>query len=207
MPGDHGWLRPAISALYDAEVADADAVLGRILEAVDALPSPPIVVLSADHGEELLERGGIGHASTTLASHPWPELVDVPLLIRFPDHHRAGEQGVGDVQQIDLLPSLLPLLGLAPEPASPGVPLDGRDLSAAWRSGAPTPTPPLLVHSSPCGWQCPPDRADERVTALFDGDWIRCGGACPPAIQTRLDAAEDRRRLLGTPVASPRASP
>ncbi len=200
-PGDHGWLRPAISALYDAEVADADAALGRILDAIDRAHLAPIVVLTADHGEELLERGGIGHASTTLASRPWPELIDVPLLVRLPDRRRAGDRQIGAVQQIDVLPSLLPLVGLTAEPAAPDVPLDGED--RALLDPTPRPTRPLLVHSSPCGWQCPPERRDERVSAVLDGDWIRCAAACPPAVQDRLDAAEARRRRLGTPVAAP----
>ena len=202
-PGDHAWLKPALSALYDAEVADADAALGRILGALDAAGVEPIVVLTADHGEELLERNGIGHASTTLASQPWPELVDVPLLIRFPDGRRAGERALGGVQQVDVLRSLLPLLGLRPEPAAPGVPLDGRDLSAFWLAGRAPPAVPVLVHSSPCGWQCPPERRAERVSALFDGRWLRCTDTCPPALQERLDAAEVRRSRLATPVASP----
>ncbi len=220
-PGDHAWLQPALSALYDVEVADADAALDRILEALDAHDLAPVVVLSADHGEELLERGGVGHASTTLDSQPWPELVDIPLLLRFPDARRAGERAEGVVHQSDVLPSLLPLLGLRPEPAAAGVALDGRDLSAHWLEGTPVPPVPLLVHSSPCGWQCPEDRRTERVSALFDGRWQRCrtgcadpadpaapadprcAPACPAPLQDRLDAAAARKRRLGTPVASP----
>ena len=202
-PGDHAWLKSALSALYDVEVADADAALGRLLDALDGAGLNPLVVLTADHGEELLERGGIGHASTTLMSQPWPELVEVPLLIRFPDRRRAGERDPGLVQQVDVLPSLLPLLGLEPEVAAPDVPLDGRDLSASWLEGLPRRSVPVLVHSSPCGWQCPPERRGERVSALWDGEWLRCEPSCPPALRSLLDASEARRRRLGTPVASP----
>jgi arylsulfatase len=198
-PGDHAWLKPYVDALYDAELADADAALGRILAAVD---DDVIVVLSADHGEELLERGGIGHASTTLDSWPWPELVDIPLLIRLPDRRHAGKRLDGAIQQVDVLPSLLPLIGLRPEPAAPGVPLDGRDLSGSLLNGTGVPSAPMLVHSSPCGWQCPDERRGERVTASWQGGWTRCADDCPPAVQQSLDAADVRRRSLSTPVAS-----
>lgn len=207
-PGDHGWLKPYLSALYDAEVGDADRTLGRILAALEQAELNPWIVLTADHGEELLERGGVGHASTTLNSQPWEELVEIPLLLRFPDRRGAGTRATGSLQQIDVLPTLLPLLGVSGGPAASDVPLDGRSFADPVSSGRGLRTgagdDAVLVHSSPCGWQCPDARRNERVTALWSGDWLRCAAdGCPPPIQSRLDAARARGEALGTPVASP----
>jgi hypothetical protein len=221
-PGRHGWLRDPIRALYAAELADADATLGRILAGIDDLGArgvaAPILLVSADHGEELLERDGIGHASTTLDSWPWPELVNIPLWIRLPDGLGAGVRLPGRMEQVDLMPTLLPLLGLRAEEPVPGIALDGRDLSvpllAAARagSGAADLGPgagerAALASGTPCGWQCPPERRAQRVHMLHVGDVpLRCDDspdismACDPRIQGLLDDARGRAVRLRTPV-------
>ncbi|MCP4869435.1 MAG: sulfatase-like hydrolase/transferase [Proteobacteria bacterium] len=202
-PGRHGWLREPIAALYDAEVADADAVLGRLL---DALPERTILVVSADHGEELLERDGIGHASTTLDSVPHPELVRIPMLVRLPDGRGAGRRIQGRFEQVDLLATLLPLLDVEAPPDA-----DGRDWSGILLDEAAPPprSRDLLVSSTPCGWQCPEGRRSERVhTLISDPDWSWCredSAPCEPGrLATALEEARDRRTRLGTPVPSPR---
>jgi len=202
-PGRHGWLREPVRALYAAEVADADAALGGILE---TLPADAILVVTADHGEELLEHDGIGHASTTLDSVPQPELLAIPMLLRFPDGRGAGRRIGGRFEQVDLLPTLLPLLGVAAPTGG-----DGRDWSAVILDPAAAAPPPrdLLVSSSPCGWQCPADRRSERVHALVsDSEWSWCrevSGRCDAgALATTLADARTRRDRLGAPVASPR---
>lgn len=210
-PGRHGWLREPIRALYAAELADADAELGRLLGALDesGLAGRVVLAVAADHGEELLDHDGIGHASTTLDAAPQPELVEIPLYLRLPDGRSAGRVAAGTFRQTDFMPTLLPLLGLsAPAPAG-GVLLDGRDLSAQVLSEAVQASPvPTLVTGAPCGWQCPPERRDERVHARISGhDWQWCrppAALCTGALAGDLESAERRRRALRTPVPSPR---
>ncbi len=64
-------------SLYDAEVASTDAAIGRLL---DRLPpevvESTLVVVTADHGEEFGEHGGVQHGRTL-----FDELLRVPLLI------------------------------------------------------------------------------------------------------------------------------
>ncbi len=176
-PGHHSWLRPVIRALYAAEVADADVALSRILDSVRASgeENRTLVVLTADHGEELLEADGIGHASTTLDSVPRDVLQEIPLLIHFPDGRAAGQTHDVVVRQQDLMPTLLPLLGIASprlteDPALGGIDLGPLLLGAGGNNDAPT-----WFVSSPCGWQCPPERRAERVAALLsDGRWTWC---------------------------------
>ena len=85
------------------------------------------MVLTADHGEELLERGQVGHASTTRAGHLHEEIIRVPLIVWLPPGDRRLPPGrtVEDAtDHLDILPTLLALL----ERNSP-VALHGADLT------------------------------------------------------------------------------
>jgi choline-sulfatase len=64
--------------VYDEEISFTDAAIGRILQALRelGLADHTIVVLTADHGEEFLERDKIGHGKTL-----YQELIHVPLVI------------------------------------------------------------------------------------------------------------------------------
>lgn len=66
---------------YQSEVAYLDASLGRFLDGLKqrGIYDRAWIVFTADHGEELLDRGWIGH-STTLHE----ELVHVPLIVKPP---------------------------------------------------------------------------------------------------------------------------
>ena len=203
-PGRHGWLQRPIRALYAAELARQDRILGAVLSELAAVDNL-IVIVSADHGEELLDHDGIGHASTTLHSPPHPELVRIPLYIQLPDGRGAGEQRSGAFQQVDLMPTLGGLLGVEFEQPVPGLDLDGRDLSAVvlGEEGAraeSTSERPVLVSTSPCGWQCPPDRRHERIHALIEGhSWSFCdqsAGPCEEPIATQLRSLRERAELL-----------
>jgi arylsulfatase A-like enzyme len=93
--------------LYDAEVAYADAQVGRLLAAID-LDATAVLVL-ADHGEELFDHGGWSHEPTM-----YDELLHVPLIASFPALRAAGARGerVGDLALlVDVLPTVLDLVG------------------------------------------------------------------------------------------------
>lgn len=211
-PGRHHWLRPAIRSLYASEVADADAALGAVLALLEerGLLDEAIVVLSADHGEELLEHHGIGHASTTLDTVPHPEVTQIPMLVRLPDGRGAGKILAQRFVQSDLAPTLLPLLGV------PSPPMTGQDYSERVLHGPNlkasnpreadyvAPTRGVLLSTSPCGWQCPIDRRSERAHAwVSEGDRVFCRAnvhdhaQCPTPIREALDAAAIARGDLG----------
>jgi arylsulfatase A-like enzyme len=78
------------------------------------------VVLTADHGEEMLERGGFGHGGSV-----HEELLHVPLILRVPG--RAPAVVDRQVMLLDVAPTCLALLGLAREPRMQGVDLFGPD--------------------------------------------------------------------------------
>ena len=100
---------------YDATVIAADRMVGELRARLEesGLWDSTIVVVTSDHGQELLERGGAGHGVTL-----YDELIRVPLIIRVPGaaSGRVSEQ----VRQIDVLPTLLELSGRPVPPAVEG---------------------------------------------------------------------------------------
>lgn len=115
-------LRRRMQALYSAEVTLADAWLGRFLDAVDrrGLLDNSLVVFLSDHGVLLGEHGLVGKP---VVSSLWPEITDIPLLMRHPERRRSR---VDDrlVSTHDIVPTILATLGIPPSR-----PLDGIDLS------------------------------------------------------------------------------
>jgi hypothetical protein len=96
-----------LDALYDAGVARMDDMVGRFLEQLDGVfqGDPYLVILTSDHGEELFEHGRQGHGHSLHG-----EVLDVPLIVRFPD----GEPGRVDrpVSSLDIVPTILDVAGL-----------------------------------------------------------------------------------------------
>ncbi len=122
-----GLLDPAdldrLQRLYDGEILAFDRQLGRLVSylRVRGLLQRTVVVVTADHGEEFLDHGGLGHGHTL-----FDELLHVPLLVRMP----GGSPGLVPretvLQSIDLYPTILALAGVQQTP--PGV--QGREMTA-----------------------------------------------------------------------------
>ena len=114
-------------ARYDRLVREADDWTGRLLDLVErlGLSSDTLVVVTSDHGEEFFEHGDAGHGFTA-----YDELARVPLIVSAPGLAAPGmvRRPVG---LVDLVPSLLELLGL---PAAAG--LDGASFAGLVRSTA-----------------------------------------------------------------------
>ncbi len=171
--GDPRSLLAFAPALYDAQFIALDRKLGQILALVDSLSPPPLLVVTTDHGEELGERGWVGHASTTLDSLPQEELLRIPLLVRLPDGRGGGQVRWGSPSLQDLLPTVAELVGVPVPSASPGVPLDGVSF-APWllgHAGAEPPSGPFLASTSPCGWRCSEEPPEVLYHALLSGGW------------------------------------
>ena len=110
-PGLSDAEREYLAALYAGEIAGMDREIGRFfdwLKAQEAYDNT-IIVVTADHGERLGERGLVGHAA--IAD---PYTLRVPLLVRYPAkvpparHQRAV--------QIDGIPGYILHLADIPAP-------------------------------------------------------------------------------------------
>ncbi len=96
---------------YRDEVRYLDAHLGRLLADLDALGSPPAVLLTADHGEAFGEDGYFFAHGHSVAL----EQLRVPLLWRPPGGHEPSVVSA-PVSNVDVAPTLLAAAGL-PAPA------------------------------------------------------------------------------------------
>jgi arylsulfatase A-like enzyme len=121
-------LAAAISA-YDGEIAFADHEVGKLLEFLETsgLDRNTLVVVTADHGEGLMQRGHMNHGV-----HIYEEAVRVPLLFRLPGRIAAGRSLAGPVELVDVMPTVLELAGVEPPEGQ-----QGRSLAAALQGGAP----------------------------------------------------------------------
>lgn len=115
---------------YDAEVAFMDANVGRLLAWVDqrGLGANTLVVAVADHGEAIGEHGYTEHALLLYDS-----IMRVPLIISLPGVLPGGRTVDGVARTVDLVPTILDLLGME----TPAV-VSGESLVATLR-GAPLP--------------------------------------------------------------------
>ena len=124
--------RAQIRALYDGAVAATDAAIARILTRLerDGLAEDTIVVLLADHGENLydLPERGMGHGDHLRGS----AADHVPWVWIDPRDHLAPHDVPGLVRDVDFAPTLAHLLGVASPPS------DGVDLGPLLRGERPT---------------------------------------------------------------------
>jgi arylsulfatase A-like enzyme len=104
---------------YYAQTASIDAAFGRLLAAIDAVDAAreTIVVFTSDHGEMF---GAQGRRAKNIF---YEEACHVPLMIRWPERI-APRRSAACISAVDLMPSLLGLLGLE-SPAD----VEGSDLS------------------------------------------------------------------------------
>ncbi|MEP7116436.1 MAG: sulfatase-like hydrolase/transferase [Acidobacteriota bacterium] len=93
---------------YDAEVAYADAMLGRLLDSLAAAHAldHTLVVVTADHGESLGE-----HGEATHGLFAYDATLAVPLLVSGAGIAPAVVDG--PVGHADILPTVLDLVGVA----------------------------------------------------------------------------------------------
>lgn len=107
--------------LYAGGVRQMDDFLQRIVEELSAakLLDDTILVITADHGDELLEHGHVGHASTAHHATLFEEVLRIPLIIVDP-RRKTSRVVFERVQGLDLYSTLLSLCGVAARtPAAP----------------------------------------------------------------------------------------
>ncbi len=107
-----------VVALYDGEIAYTDKMVGNLLDHLAALglEKNTCVILTADHGEEFLEHGGWLHGRTL-----FEEVILVPLIFRWPGRISSGRQINEPVSLVDIMPTVLGLLGIKSPQISQGI--------------------------------------------------------------------------------------
>lgn len=108
-----------IRSLYDNEVRFVDHYFPKLIDKLQTLSllEKTIIIITSDHGEELLERGKIQHGKTY-----YDELIRVPLIIYIPDK-KGPINNQKLAQGIDIAPTILDILNLPPEPSFQGISL------------------------------------------------------------------------------------
>lgn len=178
-----------IRSLFDGEIRWVDHHLARLFSELDArgLADNTVVALVADHGDEFFEHGEKGHQHSL-----YGELVQVPFIVRIPGV-TAGTVHADPVEMVDVMPTLLETVGVAPPDG-----LQGRSLL------------PLVLRRP---WESRP-RFTETTKALKDrnGDWkgsswavlsgtrklIQFDGDHFPAESYDLSADPGEQHTLGT---------
>jgi len=95
---------------YDGEIRYVDDQIARLVEALESrgVLDDTLLVVTADHGESLTEHG-------FFFAHGWrlfEPSIHVPLLLRYPAALPRGRRVAGIAQSIDVMPTLLELLGI-----------------------------------------------------------------------------------------------
>lgn len=202
-------------ALYDGEIAQNDESFGALLAelARRGLGERSAILLTSDHGEEFYDHGGWRHAETL-----YEEVLRVPMILRLPGGAHAGRTIEAPADQIDVVPTLLALAGLA-APAQ----LPGGSWLPALAGGAPPAAESLAWLEHPAfslasatldgwkgirargGWRPPLERGGEELYRLADDpgerrDLARDRGVHRRFLLGRLAAAEAR---FGAAAAAP----
>jgi arylsulfatase A-like enzyme len=112
-----------LRGLYQGAFAYNDDHLGRFLAqaAAFARPEETLVTLTADHGEEIFEHGGVLHGFTV-----YEEMLRIPLVLWAPGRLRTGEVSAR-TDTLDVHATLLELCGLKRPKEHPA---EGRSLLA-----------------------------------------------------------------------------
>ena len=98
----------SVSDRYDDEIASADAQVGRLIEGLAHRRASTLIVLAGDHGEAFGEHGEVGHSVFV-----YDTTLRVPLVIAGP-RVRAGARVEAPVSLVDVMPTILGLIGLQP---------------------------------------------------------------------------------------------
>lgn len=124
-------------ARYDAALAQADERVGRLIRKLKALglSDDTVLIVTADHGEMLGDKGLLGHTEGLYQGE-----LKVPLILRDPARPRlAGKRFKQAIERVDLMPTILDMAGLDYSDLG----LQGRSLvplldkpSAPWREYA-----------------------------------------------------------------------
>lgn len=153
------------SDIYDNAIHWVDRNLNAVLGSLQqqGLLERTLVVIASDHGEGFLEHGSEGHARNL-----YSEVTEVPLLILPPFWIDGGVVVHERVQNVDIWPTILDLVGAPALPGAQGVSLL-----------------PAIETAAGQARQAPGERVNDRgrpVFAELDRTWGTTNGKPSPMI-------------------------
>ena len=168
---------------YDGEIAAADAIFGELVAELRALGvyERALLLLLSDHGEGLGEHGEQEHGILL-----YREALQVPLLLKLPGGRAAGATVETPVQLLDVVPTLLPLAGAAPDPRQHGVSLLARVAGDASVRPIHSETLYPRIHF---GWSA--------LASVIEGPWHFIQGPDPELYDLVADPREGNNRRDG----------
>jgi arylsulfatase A-like enzyme len=95
--------------LYAEEIAYTDKHIGRLFDYLEKkkLDSKTLIIVVADHGEEFMERGWLGH---TKSLHE--EVIKVPLLVVLPKFDHKNPIAINTIETRSIFSMILDYIGL-----------------------------------------------------------------------------------------------
>jgi choline-sulfatase len=166
---------------YDGEVAWTDELVGRLLGALESARAAPetLVIVTSDHGE------GLGdHDESTHGYFVYESTLRVPLIFRGP-RIAPGVRVAPTVRTVDVLPTLLELLGLPSGEQTHGE-WSGRSIARSLAGGPPPQEAAAYAESlTPLlhyGWS--------DLRSIRDGRWKYILAPRPELYDLKSDPAE-----------------
>ncbi|MFQ5807548.1 MAG: sulfatase-like hydrolase/transferase [Phycisphaerae bacterium] len=171
---------------YDAEITYMDAQIAKIVAWLDehALRNKTLVMAVGDHGESLGDHGYLYHSLLIYNS-----IVQVPLLFSLPGKLPEGTRVSDAVRMVDIMPTVLELMGWDVPPE-----VSGESFAATLAGGA---MPPRLVYAETdypfdgFGWS--------KLRCLIDGEWKYIRAPEPELYDLSADPYELRNLASARP--------
>lgn len=116
---------------YDSEIAYTDHHIGKLFQEISklGLTDSTLILITADHGESLGERGYVGHGRQL-----YEYIVRVPMILYHPEITPVGQTVHHKVSLLDLAPTILDFTGIHHP-----FPLQGISLRAFFNGATPPP--------------------------------------------------------------------
>jgi len=162
--------RPILVDLYDGEVRALDLFVGKLHSKLQELEllNKTLVVITADHGEELMDHGFVGHASTMHSATLYDEVIRIPLIMSLPGYLPGGIEIEEKAQQIDIMPTVLDIVGIPIPPGIQGRSLASRVFEDRPRTGAGAAVFAETVYG---GYQATKEMARTRLRCVRTDEW------------------------------------
>jgi arylsulfatase A-like enzyme len=111
-----------VLALYDGEIRFVDDHIAKLRAKLDEIGvgGKTVIVVTADHGDEFFEHDRKGHHRTL-----YDEILRVPLIVYVPGAKPQRSEVAMETSTIDVMPTVLGLVGASVPPGVEGTDLTG----------------------------------------------------------------------------------